>query len=66
MRVGSLSFGSPVSDSAVSNPIFEIKATEDKTNIYTHILSRTGRNILYFGSLSASALPKSSGDKFGE
>ena len=39
LKVGSLSFGSQVSASAVSNPIFDIKATEYKTKIYTPILS---------------------------
>ena len=37
-KVGSLSFVSPVSASDISNPIFEIKATEDKINIFTYML----------------------------
>ena len=39
MKVGSFSFGSPSSASAVSKPIFDIKAIEEKTNIYTPMLS---------------------------
>ena len=46
MKVGSLSFGLPVSDSAVSNKIFEIKATKHKTNISTPMLQK--RPILWF------------------
>ena len=38
-KVGYFSFGSPVIASAVNKPIFEIKATEDKNNIYTPALS---------------------------
>ena len=43
LKVDSFSFGSPVSASAVSKPIFEIKATECKTNIYTPMLSESGK-----------------------
>ena len=42
-KVGSLSFSSPVSASAVSKKIFDIKATEDKTNISTPMLSGSGK-----------------------
>ena len=64
LKVGFLSFGSPVSASVVSNPIFEINATEDKTNICTPMLSGSGKNVGYFGSLAASASPKISGGGF--
>ena len=53
-----------MSSSAVSNPIFEIKATEDKTNIYTHMLYRSSKNFISLGSMDASASPKSSGGGF--
>ena len=53
-----------MSASDVSKLIFEIKSTEDKTNIYTPMLSGSGKNVLSFGSLDASASPKSSGDGF--
>ena len=66
MKVDSLSFGSLVIVSAVSKSIFDIKANEDKTKINTHMLSGSGKNALYFDSLSASALLKSSGGVFGE
>ena len=66
LKVGSFSFGSPVSASAVSKPIFEIKSTEDKTNISTPMLSGSVKNVLSFGSLATSASPKSSGGGFGE
>ena len=64
LRVGSLSFGSPVSASAVGKPIFYINATKYKTNISTHMLSGSGKNIAPFGSMAASASPKSSGGVF--
>ena len=57
-NVGSFYFGSPVSASAVSKPIFEIKVTEDKINISTPMLSRSVKNILSLVSMAASALPK--------
>ena len=41
--MGSFLFGSPVSASAFSKPIFEIKATEDKTNISTPMLYGSGK-----------------------
>ena len=40
LKVVYFSFGLPLSTSDVSNPIFEIKATEDNTNISTHMLSK--------------------------
>ena len=41
--------------SAASNPIFDIKATEDKNNISTPTFgSVSGKNVLSFGSLEAS------------
>ena len=64
MKVGSFSFGSPVSSSAVSKPIFEIKATEDKTKISTPILYGSVKNVLSFGSMDASTLSKNSGGAF--
>ena len=62
--VGYLSFGSPFSASAVSKPIFEIKATEDMINIYTPMLSGSGKNVLYSDFLDASASTKINGDGF--
>ena len=64
LKVGSFLFGSPVSAFAVSKPIFEIKSTEDKNNIYTPMFYGSGKNNLSFGSLDASASPKSSGGGF--
>ena len=64
LKVGSFSFGSPVRASLVSKPTFENKATEDKTKIYTPMLSGSGKNFTSFGSLAASASPKSSGCTF--
>ena len=61
LKVGSFSFGSPVSASDVSNPIFEIKAiksTEDKTKISTPILFGSVKNVLSYGSMAASTSPK--------
>ena len=55
-----------MSASDVSKPIFDIKATEYKTNISTPMLSGSGKNVLSFGSLSASASLKISGGGFGE
>ena len=62
--VVSFLFGSPVSASAVSDPIFEIKATEDKTKISTPILYGSFKNVLSFGFMAASNLPKRSGGEF--
>ena len=53
-----------MSASAASKPIFDIKDTEDKTNISTPMLPGSGKNILTFGSLAASALHKISGGVF--
>ena len=64
LKVGSFSFGSPVSTSAVSKPIFYIKATEDKTKIPAPMLSESGKNFVSFGSLDPSASPKSTGGGF--
>ena len=49
-----------------SKPIFEIKSTEYKTNIYTPMLSGAGGNVVSFGSLAASASPKISGGGFAD
>ena len=40
--------------------------TEDKDNIYKPMLSGSGRNVLSFDYLAASALTKSIGGGFGE
>ena len=61
MNVGSFSFGSPVSASDVNKPIFEIKATEDNTNISTPMLSGSGKKVVSFGSMALNASPKISG-----
>ena len=66
LKVGSLSFGSPVSVSDVSKPIFDINATEEKTNISTPMMSGSDKNVVSFGSLAASVSPKSSGDGFAD
>ena len=58
LKVGSFSFGSLVSASAVSKPIFHIKATEYKTNTSTPMVYGSGKNILSFGSLSVKHLSK--------
>ena len=63
-KVGSFLFGSPVSVSAVSKPIFEIIATEYNTNIPTPMLYVSVKKSVSFVSLSASALPKISGGGF--
>ena len=52
--------------SDVSKIRFDIKNTEDKTNISTHMLSRSGKNFLSFDSMYDSASLKSSGGGFGE
>ena len=57
--------GSPVSASAVSKPIFDIKATDDKTKISTPMLSGSGKNVQSFCSLVANSSPKSRGGGFG-
>ena len=53
-----------MSSSNVSNPIFEIKANEYKTKIYTPMLSGSGKKNLSFGSMSASDSSKISGGRF--
>ena len=53
LKEGSFLFGSLVSASYVSKPIFDIKATEDKTNMSTLILSGPGKKVLSFGYLDA-------------
>ena len=65
MKVGSFSFGSPVSSSAVSKPIFKIKATEDKSKISTSMLNLSGKNVVSFGYLAVIASPKISSGGFG-
>ena len=50
-----------MSYSAVSKPIFDIKATEEKTNISKPILYGPGKNVLSFGSLAVIDSPKNSG-----
>ena len=65
-KVGSLLFISPVSAYTGSNPIFDIKATEDNNNIYTSMFYGSGGNVLYFGYMASSASPKRSVGGFGE
>ena len=66
LKVGYFSFGLPVSSSAVSKLIFDIKATEYNTNISTPMLYGTVKNVPSFGSLAASASPKISIGGLGE
>ena len=61
-----LSFGSPLSSSVVGKPIFDIKATEDKTKISTPMLSGSGKNVISFGSMDARASTKTSGLGFAD
>ena len=58
LELGSFSFGSPLSSSAVSKPIFDIQATEDNTNISTPMFSGSGKNVVSFGYLAANTSPK--------
>ena len=53
-----------MSSSAVSKPIFEVKATEYNTSISTPILAVSVKNFVPFISLDASASPKSNGGGF--
>ena len=55
-----------MSVSAVINPIFNIKATEDKNNIYAPMFFGSAKNVLSFDSLDAIASPKISDGGFGE
>ena len=66
LKVGSLTFGSPVSASAVSNPIFEINSTEDKTKMFTPMFSGLGKKTVSFGSMAARASPKISSGGFSD
>ena len=66
LKVRSFLFGSTVSASTVSKPIFDINVTEDNTKNYTPMLSVRGKNVLTFGSLAASASPKSGAGGFSE
>ena len=66
MKVVSLYFGSLAIVSAVSNPIFEIKATEYKAKIYTPMFYVSGKHVISFVSMSAIAYPKFSGGGLGE
>ena len=66
LKVGSFSFGSPVSGYAVNKTIFDINSTEDNINISTPMLCGSVKNTLSFGSMAASDSPKSSGNGFGE
>ena len=54
-----------MSDFSVSTPIFDINATEYKTNMSTPIFSGSGKDVLSFGSMDERASPKSSGGGFG-
>ena len=53
-----------MSASTISKPTFDINSIEDKTKISTPMLSGSGKNVISFGSLAASASPKSSGGEF--
>ena len=53
-----------MSASAVSKPVFETKATEDKNNISTPMLSGSSKSALSFGYLDTSVSPKISGGGF--
>ena len=53
-----------MSASAFIKLIFDITATEEKNKISTPMLSGSGKNILSFVSLDASAFPKISGGWF--
>ena len=64
LKVCSFSFGSPVRASAVNKPIFEIKATNDNTNISVPMFSGSGKHVLSFGYMDASASPKNSDGGF--
>ena len=64
LKFGSFFFGSPVSAFSVIKPIFENKATEDKTKIYTPMLSGSGKNVVSFGYLDTRDSPKISGGGF--
>ena len=66
MNVCYFSLGSPVSASDVSKPIFEIKVTEDKTNISIDTLSGSVNNAPSFGSLTVSDSPNPPPLIFGE
>ena len=66
LKVGYFSFGSSVSVSTVSKPIFDIKDTGDNSKITTPMLSGSGKNIKFFCCLDASASPKSSGGGFSD
>ena len=48
-----------MSSSALNKPIFEIKSTEENTKISTPMLFGSGKKAISFGSLAASASPKS-------
>ena len=53
-----------MSASAVSKPIFYIKATEENTKINTPLLSGSVKNFLSFGSLTKRASTKISSGGF--
>ena len=55
-----------MSASSVSKPIFDIKETEEKNKIYTPTFSGSVKNVLTFGYLDASDLPKISGGGFAD
>ena len=55
-KVGYFLFVSPVSASAVSKPIFDIKSTKYKNNISTLMLYGSGKNVPSFGSMDVSDL----------
>ena len=55
-----------MSASDVNKPIFEIKATEDNTNISTPMLYGSGKKFVSFGSMALNASPKISGGGFAD
>ena len=60
------SSGSPVSASDVSKAIFDIKAADKKNNIYTPMLSISGKNSPSFVSLDSITSPKISSGGFAD
>ena len=60
LKVGSFSFGLPVIASAVSKPVFEIKANEENTKISTPMLSWSGKKVLSFVLWMQAPLQKAS------
>ena len=66
LKVGYFLFFSPVSASAVINPIFDIKTTKEKTKVFTPMLPGSVKSVISFGFMDASASPKNSGGGFAD